>query len=136
MTTRYLGVGEIAARLGRSRSTINGWIAAGKLPHPNAQIGPKIHGWLPELIDDPESWGTAVHNTIRYLSAPELAERVGVVRGAINKYKLPVPDAMIGTVRGYLPQTVDEWNARRPGVRTSRERENWNLPPALQRRAS
>ena len=27
----------------------------------------------------------------------------------------PEPDAMIGTTRGWLPKTVDAWNAERPG---------------------
>ncbi|WP_228822173.1 helix-turn-helix transcriptional regulator [Nocardia farcinica] len=134
MTLHYIGVGDVAARLGKSRSTINGWIADRKLPPPHAQIGPKIIGWQAELIDQPDSWPTAVHNTVRYLSAPELAERIGVQRTTLNRYKLPVEDALIGDVRGWLAQTVDDWNARRPGKRVPRAQEDWNLPPALQGR--
>ena len=29
--------------------------------------------------------------------------------------KLPEPDVLIGRTRGWLPETIDEWNARRPG---------------------
>ncbi|MGR4009215.1 XRE family transcriptional regulator [Leucobacter sp. 1207-22] len=52
---------------------------------------------------------------IRYLSLKELAERIGVEQRTASKYKLPEPDAMIGTTRGWLPETVDAWNAGRPG---------------------
>lgn len=51
----------------------------------------------------------------RYLSASEVAERLGIHRSAISKYKMPEPDALIGTTRGWLPATIDEWNAARPG---------------------
>ncbi|MFT3663188.1 MAG: XRE family transcriptional regulator [Gordonia sp. (in: high G+C Gram-positive bacteria)] len=50
-----------------------------------------------------------------YLSAAEVAERIGVVRSAISRYKMPEPDALIGQTRGWLPETIDEWNANRPG---------------------
>ncbi|GAA1671157.1 hypothetical protein MMUR_47760 [Mycolicibacterium murale] len=53
--------------------------------------------------------------TIRYLSRTELAERIGVKPDTLGRYKLPEPDAVIGTTRGWLPDTVDEWNASRPG---------------------
>lgn len=52
---------------------------------------------------------------IRYLSRTEVAERIGVQPTSLGRYKLPEPDAMIGDVRGWLPDTVDEWNAQRPG---------------------
>lgn len=52
---------------------------------------------------------------IRYLSRTELAERIGVKPATVARYKLPEPDAMIGTTRGWLPATVDAWNASRPG---------------------
>ncbi len=56
---------------------------------------------------------------IIYLSSPEVAERLGVTRGTLNRYKLPAPDAMTGKTRGWLPETIDAWNAARPG------RGNW-----------
>lgn len=52
---------------------------------------------------------------IEYLSRAQLAERIGVAVGTLSRYKLPEPDAMIGTTRGWLPETVDAWNAGRPG---------------------
>jgi len=55
-----------------------------------------------------------------YLSAAEFAERIGVAVGTLSRYKLPEPDAMIGKYRGWLPETVDAWNAARPG------RGNWS----------
>lgn len=52
---------------------------------------------------------------ITYLSRSELAERIGVAVGTLSRYKLPEPDAKIGTTRGWLPETIDAWNAGRPG---------------------
>ena len=51
----------------------------------------------------------------RYLSRKEFAERIGVTPGALSRYRLPPPDAEIGTVRGWTAETVDRWNAERPG---------------------
>lgn len=59
----------------------------------------------------------------RYLSATEVAERIGVTRGALGRYKLPEPDAVIGTTRGWLPETIDAWNAARPGRGNWKQRE-------------
>ncbi|EJZ15786.1 hypothetical protein MFORT_02714 [Mycolicibacterium fortuitum subsp. fortuitum DSM 46621 = ATCC 6841 = JCM 6387] len=53
--------------------------------------------------------------TLRYLSRAEVAERIGVAPSTLSRYKLPEPDAMVGTVRGWLPETVDAWSASRPG---------------------
>jgi len=51
----------------------------------------------------------------RYLNLKEIAERIGVKQTSIGGYKLPEPDALIGDVRGWLPETIDAWNASRPG---------------------
>ena len=53
--------------------------------------------------------------TTRYLSLTEVARRLGITTGALAGYKLPEPDALIGRTRGWLPETIDEWNAARPG---------------------
>lgn len=53
--------------------------------------------------------------TVVYLSRKEVAERIGVKPDTLNRYRLPEPDALIGTVRGWLPKTVDRWNSARPG---------------------
>lgn len=52
---------------------------------------------------------------IVYLSRKEFAERIGVAPDTLGRYKLPEPDAMIGTTKGWLPTTIEEWNAARPG---------------------
>lgn len=53
---------------------------------------------------------------VRYLSRPEVAERIGVKTDTLNRYKLPTPDAQIGVRQiGWLPSTIDAWNATRPG---------------------
>ena len=55
---------------------------------------------------------------IRYLSRPEVAERIGVKPDTLNRYKLPEADAQIGARQlGWLPSTIDAWNAARPGRR-------------------
>lgn len=60
----------------------------------------------------------------RYLSLTEVAERIGVTRGTLGRYRLPEPDAWIGATRGWLPATIDAWNAARPG------RGNWSRTTA------
>lgn len=50
----------------------------------------------------------------RFLST-EVAERLGVDRSAIGRYKMPEPDLLIGKTRGWRPETIDEWDANRPG---------------------
>lgn len=56
---------------------------------------------------------------ITYLSLADIAERVGVEASTIRTYRsqgrLPEPDAMTGPTPGWLPETVDEWMAARPG---------------------
>lgn len=53
--------------------------------------------------------------TEHYLGVTEVAQRLGIVKSAVSAYKLPEPDVMIGRTRGWLPETIDEWNASRPG---------------------
>lgn len=52
---------------------------------------------------------------IHYLSRSEVAERIGVKPSTLNRYRLPEPDAFVGRARGWLPETIDAWNAARPG---------------------
>ena len=61
-----------------------------------------------------------------YLSFTEIANRLGVKTGALATYKLPQPDALIGRTRGWLPETIDRWNASLPvrGVGGGRPRKN------------
>lgn len=51
----------------------------------------------------------------RYLSLTEVARRLGVTKGALARYKLPEPDVLVGSIRGWSEQTIDEWDAARPG---------------------
>jgi predicted DNA-binding transcriptional regulator AlpA len=58
----------------------------------------------------------------RYLSRPEVAARIGVKPDTLNKYRLPPPDAQVGgppgrPAFGWLPETIDAWNASRPSRR-------------------
>lgn len=52
---------------------------------------------------------------IRYLSRTQVANRIGVRAATLSRYKLPEPDATIGAARGWLPETIDQWQAQRPG---------------------
>lgn len=62
----------------------------------------------------------------QYLSLTQFLERLGLVKGSLSGTKLPPPDVVIGplnddgsvprgTVRGWLPETIDAWQAARPG---------------------
>jgi hypothetical protein len=51
----------------------------------------------------------------RYLSLAEFAARAGVSPDTLKNYRLPPADALIGRYRGWLPATVDKWQAARPG---------------------
>ena len=66
--------------------------------------------------------------TEHYLGVTEVAARLGIVKSAVSAYKLPEPDAMIGKTRGWRPETIDRWNANRPGrgVGGGRPRKNRN----------
>lgn len=54
-----------------------------------------------------------------YLSRGEIAERLGVTLGTIKGYDkngyLPEPDVKVGRNFGWSPETIDTWNANRPG---------------------
>ena len=53
--------------------------------------------------------------TRRYLSLTDVAERLGITKGALARYKLPQPDVLVGHARGWSEKTIDAWNAARPG---------------------
>jgi predicted DNA-binding transcriptional regulator AlpA len=59
-----------------------------------------------------------VRSVQKFLSVTEVADKVGLSRNTVKSYsripgRLPEPDALVGNVRGWLPETIDEWNARR-----------------------
>ncbi|WP_026645580.1 helix-turn-helix transcriptional regulator [Bifidobacterium sp. AGR2158] len=51
----------------------------------------------------------------RYLGVKQVAERLGITPGGLLNLKLPKPDAYIGRTCGWKAETVDAWNAARPG---------------------
>lgn len=53
--------------------------------------------------------------TERFLSVGEVAERLGIRNASQRGLNLPEPDALIGSTRGWLPETIDAWEASRPG---------------------
>ena len=61
-----------------------------------------------------------------YLNRAQVEEHLGLAPGSLSKIKMPIPDAVIGpvnddgtyprgTVRGWTVETIDKWNAERPG---------------------
>ncbi len=59
-------------------------------------------------------------NVILYLDLSGFAARLGLSHQTLRKYRanpgfLPEPDAYIGGNPGWLPETVDRWQAGRPG---------------------
>lgn len=67
---------------------------------------------------------------VRYLNLSQVEQRLGLAPKSLSsKIKLPTPDVVVGpvnddgsiprgTVRGWLPETVDAWHAARPGQGT------------------
>ncbi len=55
----------------------------------------------------------------RFLSRKEAAARCGISVQALGKRGMPLPDAQIGDISGWTPETIDRWQAewatRRPG---------------------
>lgn len=62
----------------------------------------------------------------QYLNLAQFAERINVAPKTMSRYKLPDPDVVVGpvnedgtiprgTVRGWLPETIDAWDDSRPG---------------------
>ena len=60
-----------------------------------------------------------IKEPVRYLSRPQLAERIGVKPDTVNRYNLPTPDAYVGDRPGWLAETVDRWQANRPRPRNA-----------------
>ena len=63
----------------------------------------------------------------RYLNLAQFEKHLGLAYGSLSsRIKLPTPDVVVGpvnddgtlprgTVRGWLVETIDEWNANRSG---------------------
>lgn len=56
---------------------------------------------------------------IVYLDMPGVARHLGLSPATIRAYRhegtLPEPDAITGSMPGWLPETIDTWQANRPG---------------------
>lgn len=52
--------------------------------------------------------------TERFLSVGEVARRLGIENASQRGLNLPEPDALIGSTRGWLPETIDAWAAAHP----------------------
>ena len=51
-----------------------------------------------------------------YLGRTEVARHLGLAGlASLTGVSLPTPDAIIGDRKGWLVETIDEWNANRPG---------------------
>ncbi|MCQ9368944.1 XRE family transcriptional regulator [Brevibacterium sp. 50QC2O2] len=50
-----------------------------------------------------------------YLSTAEVADYLGLASRGSLPNNLPEPDAYVGRARGWLVETIDKWNAARPG---------------------
>ena len=57
--------------------------------------------------------------TVQYLSLQDVADHLGVSRNTVAKLRLPEPDVRVGSghnaPRGWALETIDAWNAQRPG---------------------
>lgn len=50
-TIHYLAIPQVAERIGAKPDTVSRYYRDGRLPEPDAQIGARQVGWLPETID-------------------------------------------------------------------------------------
>lgn len=114
---RFLSLTEVAHYLGYAGpDSLNTFT----VPSPDALVG-KTKGWLPTAVI---AWNTTwpisqVANTVRctrFLSRTEVSEILGLASvNSMAKYVLPGPDAVVDKIEGWLPTTIEAWNAARPG---------------------
>lgn len=129
--TRYLDRVSFAERIGVKPATLNRY----RMPAPDAILGEK-RGWLPKTVDawnarrpgrgatTEDDWSEipGQRPATEYLTRPGVAEFLGVHRGTLNRYHLPTPDALVGDLPGWLPETIAVWDANRPSRVAERER--------------
>lgn len=73
-----------------------------------AEIEAAVEGEIPVVPPTSEP--------IVYLGRTEVAHYLGLVGlASLTGVALPTPDAVIGDRKGWLPETIDAWNAKRPG---------------------
>ncbi len=69
------------------------------------------------MIEDSSVSGVKkAKKVLRFMSRTEVAEYLGMAGvNSLSRITLPPPDAVIGTHRGWLQSTIDQWNSSRPG---------------------
>jgi len=63
-----------------------------------------------------------------YWSYSDVAKRLGITTGSLGRANLPEPDAMIGSIRGWRPETIEAWIPTRPGRGVGGGRPRKNVP--------
>ena len=54
--------------------------------------------------------------TERFMSLSDLAKRLGITTAAAAQARrLPPPDVLVGSTRGWRPETIEAWIPTRPG---------------------
>lgn len=53
--------------------------------------------------------------TVMYLSRRQIADMIGFEHRSLTPTNLPVPDAVIGPYKGWLPNTIAAWMTTRKG---------------------
>lgn len=127
---RYLSREEVAEILGIRSASIASYRF---FPEPDATVG-STRGWRETTIEKfmalreefPRPTAAQVARLTRaeprhYLDRQEFADRIGVRIGTLSGYPLPVPDVQIGNRKGWSTETIDAWQARRPGARKRQE---------------
>lgn len=77
---------------------------------------------------------------IHYLSKAEVAEHLGVSLNTIKAYdaqgRMPEADARVGRNHGWLVETIDAWNAARPGSGVRTDCAHWTTDPDTGKRVT
>lgn len=71
-----------------------------------------------EEIDDAVESGRIPtdHEPQHYLGRTEVAKYLGLAGlPSLTGVELPPPDVIVGDRKGWSTETIDEWNAKRPG---------------------
>ena len=53
--------------------------------------------------------------TEQLLSVTDVARLLGVTQQAVTQANLPPPDVLVGSTRGWRPETIEAWIPTRPG---------------------
>ncbi len=122
----YLDLDAFAALTGYTPTTMRGYRTRGQLPDPDTYLG-KTPGWRPATCIQ---WAATKELTTPapvYLDDVAASAHLGINPGTWRAYKsenrTPAPDLTLGQSAGWLAETLDTWNAARPGpgARTDRK---------------